>query len=396
MLFNRRIPSWYRVAYHYDSLGAVSYGIFYGFVIAFLLVTARKIGASNAQIALVSSSVFIASLLSYLWLPLITRFHPMRILVIVKTLGRTLFLLMFWVKTPLYFVLLVVIYWILEIGVSPSYLEIIKAIYPENDRGRTMGLVRVEMVLAIIISTYLAGWLLDKVSYRVIFPLGTLFGVFSLHFFRKIPLKNSREEKRVYYSLIFRDFVSIIRNNHIFRYYLTSISLLGAGALLSFPLYTIYLVDVMKISNFTAGKIGTCYSIFWLVSYFIWGKVSDVKSPFFLMLFAFLVTPLVPFLYFVSRSLLPVYVAAIVTGLNTGAFELGRLGINMKLSARNRVQSYFAVDNSLMGIRGCVFPYIGTALSQWITIKGVFFLSAFLTSFAAARFSRIIRRKKLL
>ena len=359
-------------------------------------MTARKIGATNTQIALLSSSTFIASLLSYIWLPFITRFHPMKILVIVKALARSLLFLMFWIKSSLYFVTLAVVYWILEIGVSPPYVEIIKSIYPEEDRGRTIGFVRVEMVLAIIIATYLGGWLLDRISYRTVFPIGAFFGLLSLYFFRKIPFKRIEEENRVYYSLIFKDFFSIIKENLSFRYYLTSLFLLGSGGLLSFPLYTIYLVDVMKISNFTAGKIGVCFSIFWLVSYFLWGKPTDIKSPFFTMLFAFIVTPLIPFLYFVSKSLVPIYIASFLTGLNTGAFELGRLGINMKLAPKNRVQSYFGIDNSLMGIRGCVFPYIGTTLSSWITIKGVFLLSSFLTSFAAICFGKLIQRKHLL
>ncbi len=393
MLFNRRIPSWYRVAYHYDSLGAIAYGVFYGLVTAFILVTARKMGATDIQIALLSSSVFIASLLSYLWLPIITRFHPLRTLVIVKAIGRGLFLFMFWVKNPSQFVLLVVIYWILEIGANPSYIEIIGEIYPEKDRSRTLGLVRVEMVLAIIVATYAGGWALDRMSYRTLFPIGALFGIFSLHFFRKIPFQRKSKEERAYYSLIFKNFHSILRENHLFREYLLSLFLLGSGALLSFPLYTIYLVDILKISNFTAGKISTSYSIFWLLSYFVWGRFTDLKSPFLTMFLVFVLTPLVPLLYFISHSLAPVYMASIITGLTTGGFELGRLGINLRLASRNNLKAYFAIDSSLIGVRGCIFPYIGTVLASLITIKGVFLLSVILTSFSAYRFGKVIRKK---
>jgi len=242
MIFNHRMPSWLRTAYRYDSLGGICYGIFYGLTISFLFIIACKIGANPNQMALLSSSAYIGALFS-IWWAYISRKRPKMVFTVrTKTLARLLFLLMFCVTKPTYYVLLVIAYWFLEFGGTPTYIRVIEEIYPQEDRGKALGYVRVELALAAIIFSYLGGWLLDKISYRVVFPLGAVVGVLALLFFRQIPLQEEKVKKeRRHFSLLY--LIRLLKRNLLFRQFSISIMLLGSGFLISLPLYPIFLVD---------------------------------------------------------------------------------------------------------------------------------------------------------
>lgn len=66
MFFNRRIPLFIRESYYYDSATAIIWGLFWGTSVAFFPVIARKMGASNLQMAFLSMAPFIDSLFLYI------------------------------------------------------------------------------------------------------------------------------------------------------------------------------------------------------------------------------------------------------------------------------------------------------------------------------------------
>jgi len=57
MFLDHRLPSWIRFNYYYyDSLGALFYGAFYGLVISFFPFIAKRIGAGDFLLALLTCS----------------------------------------------------------------------------------------------------------------------------------------------------------------------------------------------------------------------------------------------------------------------------------------------------------------------------------------------------
>ena len=175
MFFNRRIPLFIRESYYYDSATAVIWGIFWGTSVAFFPVIARKMGASNFQMALLSMAPFIGSLFTLYWSRLSSNTNEMHFFLFIKFLARIVLLLMCLAVNPFIFIFVVFLNSLFEQAGSPAYVGIIKQIYPEEYRGRAMGYVRVEQAISAIFACWIGGILLDHYNYQYIFPLSAFY-----------------------------------------------------------------------------------------------------------------------------------------------------------------------------------------------------------------------------
>ncbi len=385
MFFNGRVPSYLRVAYYYDSFGGLLYGLFFGLTIYFFTIVARTIGATDIEIAILSTASFIAALFAFYWSHYSSRRKKMPFLVKVKGIARFILLLMFFAVTPRIFVILVLLYWFFEMAGSPAYTGIIKDIYPTEHRGKAMGYVRVEMSLAAILAAYIGGHLLNlgPQSYRWVFPLGAVFGLLALASFRKIEVKSDSEVKDDRESFSFLKAIHIFQKDKSFLRYQLIFFIFGFGWLLTLPLYPIFVVDVLHISKATLGKVGALFSLFWLISYLFWGEYIDKKGPLRVRYLTILLFSFVPFFYFLANrfqgvGLWLIFVAAAISGLAAGGGELSRFNYVSRIAAADKVQSYWGIDFTLMGIRGVIAPFIGIGLKEVLGIGGAFMAAFFL------------------
>jgi len=158
MFFNRRIPLSIRESYYYDSATAIIWGLFWGTSVAFFPVIARKMGASNLQMAFLSMAPFIGSLFTLYWSRLSSNTNEMHFFILIKFLARIVLFLMFLAINPYIFIVIVFLNSFFERAGSPAYVGIIKQIYPENYRGRSMGYVRVERAVSAIFASIFSGF----------------------------------------------------------------------------------------------------------------------------------------------------------------------------------------------------------------------------------------------
>jgi len=382
LFFNRRVPSWIRVTYYYDSTGGLLYGIFFGLTIAFFPIIARKIGATSSQMALLTAIPFVGALLTFYWAHVSTKRKKMPWVIGVKILARCSLFLTFFAFNPEIFLVVILLYWLFEYAGTPAYTRIMKEIYPDEDRAKLMGYVRVELALAAIIATYGGGFLLDRISYRYVFPLGAAVGILSLCFFGKIKVKsdeNSKFSKERFSLFKIRD---IFQKDKSFLRYVSTFFIFGFGNLMAMPLYPIFLVDTLRVSNADAGKLGALFSAFWLISFLLWGRYIDKKGPLAAFHRIFILTSFVPLLYFLSSDIYLVAIATVFSGVTSGGLELARLNYITRAAREEEIESYWGIDYSLMGIRGIVGPFVGIALMHLIGMKYAF-LIAFITIFVS-------------
>jgi len=394
MFFNKRVPSWLREAYYYDSLGGIFYGIFFGMSIAFFPIILRKMGAVDFQVAAITSFPFVGALFAIFWAHHSSRRPKMAFVVRFKTIARCILLFTLFAYNPAIFVLIVLLYWIFELGASPAYTGIMQDIYPEEHRGKAMGYVRVEMALAAIGITYLTGFLLDKISFRYVFPVGALFGLVYLLFFSRIkvgsdklvPRDNNKE------SFSFRSTINLLRRDKHFLYYVVIFFVFGFGNIMSLPLYTFFLVDKLHITNAMAGKLAALYSFFWLFSYMFWGEYIDRKHPLKALCALIIISSAIPLCYFFARDFKLIALASALSGLTFGGTELSRLAYITKIAGKKEVQRYWGIDFTLMGLRGVLAPFLGIGLMYLIGIKGVFAIS-FVLIFLSGLFMTLFYRR---
>ncbi len=375
-----------RIAYYYDSLGSLLYGLFFGLTIHFFTIVARTIGATDTQMALLSMAPFIAALFTFSWSHHSSRRKKMPFLVKVKGIARVLLFLMSFAINPWFFVVLILFYWFFELAGSPAYTGIMKDIYPGEHRGKAMGYARVEMGLASILAA-IGGHLLNigPQSYRWVFPLGAVFGLLALFFFRKIEVKSDNQVKADRKRFSFFKAIHILREDKRLFHYQLIFSLAGFGWILTLPLYPIFVVDVLHLSKATLGQVGALFSLCWVISYLFGGEYIDKRGPLRTRYLTILLLSFVPFFYFLANRFPDwgmglIFVAAAFAGLASGGGELSRFNYIARLATRDKIQSYWGIDFTLMGIRGIIAPFVGIGLKNVLGIEGAF-LVAFLLIF---------------
>lgn len=374
MFFDRRIPAGLRTAYNYDSLGGILYGLFYGLTVAFFPIIARKLGASSGQMAFLTSTSLIGALFTFFWAHYSSTRKKMPFVVRMKGTARILLFFMVLAVNPWMFIFLVLLYWIFEMAGSPAYTGIMKEIYSDEHRGKAMGYVRVEMAMAMIGSSWLGGFLLDRFSYRYVFPVGAIFGLLALLSFRRIRVESDdnvtlNQQKEVF-SLL--EIGRILKRDRRFLHYLVIFFAFGFGNLIIMPLCPIFLVDSLHISNALAGRLASLFSFCWLLSYLFWGEFIDRHNPLKALWLVMLMVSFVPALYFLANNVWFIVVATIFLGLSSGGLELSRTNYITRIAGHEQIQSYWGVDYTLMGLRGIIAPFVGVSLMHLIGIKPTF------------------------
>jgi len=376
MLFFKKVPFHSRAAYYYDHLSGLLFGFFNGAVLLFIPVVARKIGASDTQLAIITGIGSVTLLFTFFWTYLGISRTKMQIIVWTKYIGRSLFLFMPFVYNPVLFTAITAAFALLDAIANPAYSTIMKKIYTEKFRARSMAYVRVISSTTMLAASFIGGKLLDiwgKTSYRIVFPIGTVFGLLSAFYFSKIPLKEYIPEKTQPVSLtgIFREWAD---DKTILKLGLM-VSIAGFGNIMMSPLSPIYLVDNLNVSLTFVGIMNAAAALVTVISYYFWGDFIDKKGPMLSFNMIFIALVFVPILY-ISGTKLTVFISALLSAFSVAGWDLAWLKfITIRAPSSEKVHIYSGFYFSLMGIRGTLAPFVAVWIMNLAGIKFSFFIS---------------------
>ena len=219
-------PSVRRVM-HIELSMSLAYGVFYATIFPFTQVVLRRMGATVDMLAIYTALLFVGSVFTSFSIVLMRRRRTINLIVFCWLLGRSLFLLTAFVTGAVQLMAISVVFWLLEEFVIPAYTRVVQKIYPESGRGKVMSTVQMGRVSTILLVTPLAGWALDQVGYRVLFPISALFGILATLIFTRIDLDEGELPPRQ--TKAFSDLWQIVRGDGNYAVYLVSHSLFGMG-----------------------------------------------------------------------------------------------------------------------------------------------------------------------
>jgi len=366
---------------HIEVLSSVAYGMFYACVIPFIPVVLRRAGATPDMIALYASLQFLGSITTSLSLVLMRRRRTFNVIITFWLVARALFLVTAIVQGAVPLIALGSLYWLLEGFVIPGYTRVVQKLYPDTVRGKAMSTVRMGQVAAVLLITPLAGWALDHVGYRTLFPVASLVGVASVFIFMRIRLEEGPLPQRETKALT--ELVQIVRSDRRFGIYLISFALLGVGTMLSWPLYPLVQVDRLQLSYSQIGLLGLVESSLWLVSYLVWGRYLDGRGGVAVMRAVCAVSMITPLSYMIAWSGWMLIPASIARGIVMGGFELGRINAGIQLADRERITEYAVIQSTVVGLRGIFGPQISVALlGRGFSDETIFLLGASIMAIA--------------
>lgn len=371
-----RIPSDLRRNFLLDLSAGLLIGVFVAITGSFAPVVARRLGASPFLMAVITAAPYAGNLSTALAAYALQDKPKMPYMVWAWSISRGLFLLLFFVAAPEPFVLIIVAYWVISSLPIPGYAQVMRQIYPDAYRGRAMAYVRIAMTACITALTPVAGWLLDIIGYRYLFPIAGIFGVLSGLIFGRIRLREIISKDR-------RSFLSIwhpLLNDQDFRNYSLAFFVYGFGNLLIVPLVPIFLVDELYLNYSQVGLLGMINALFWTVFYAVWGRGIDRRGALWTLRVNFFLTLFVPLGFFLAKDIWLVAIAYVFSGITMAGVDLGWINGIMHLTSKERVGDYTALHSSLLGIRGLIAPFLGTLLMNlnWLGLRGVFLISTIL------------------
>lgn len=361
--------------------GAIAYGIFWATAIQFVPVVLRRMGAESDLLALYTALTYLGSVLTSLSIVLMRGRRTKTFAVWCWMAARSLFLV-FAIVSEVYWILAVMaLFWLIEAFPNPAYTRIVQAIYPQGVRGKALSLVRLGMTGAILLTTPVAGWMLDHWGYRVLFPAAALMGMLATWQFNRLDVEEGTLPPRETRSVI--SLVGLVRNNRNFAIHLLAFTFFGVGALIGIAYYPIVQVDRLQLSYTTLGFLGAAHSVAWLLGFIFWGRAVDRRGGIWVMRVNLAIAILVPFTYIWAENAWMLLPAFIAQGIIAAGMDLGLINTTIQLAEPDKIVEYAAVQATVAGIRGIVSPFIGVFLVQAGVEQSVVFALGAIFSLAA-------------
>jgi predicted MFS family arabinose efflux permease len=343
-----------------ELTGAMAYGVFNSALISYIPVVLQNLGATPAMQSFYIIQTYFGLVLTTFSVLLMRRRRTIRFAVTCWLLARGIFILSCLVTQAYWLLVLTAIFWLLETFPTPAYARIAQKIYPARQRGQIMAVVRIGMAAVMIVTVPLAGWLLDHIGYRVLFPLASLMGLLSTLRFAQLKVDEGPLPPRQTRSPL--AMWRIAGQDRRFVFYLFTFVVYGLGALLGFALYPAVQVDRLGLSYAEIGVLGLTQSICWLLGYIYWGRQIDRRGSLWVMRASFALYAIVPFSYAWATTGWLLAPAFIAQGLVSAGVDLGIVNASIALAPADRVEEYSAVQSTVIGLRGMAGPALGLLL----------------------------------
>ena len=365
------LPPKVRRNFFWDMAAAISCGFFLGAINPFILVQARRIGCSPTVVALLAAAPFIGMMFSSFWSSLTDLQRPVRSVVIWDGLARLVLLLLLLFPTRTGFVAIFITYYLLTTVSPPAYATAMRVVYPNGIRGRLIGAVRVGSSLAGVAAAWAGGAILPHWGPFIFFAVSSVFGLMSSAFFSYVrelePAEASSNRKD--WGQALRVFIEDLP----YRRYILSLFVFGFSNLMATPVYVLYYVDHLKVSDSFVSLMAFVTSLLSLVFYFVGGRLMDRKGPVMLSVALIGINLIIPTVYLLAPMAWPLIIAAGVMGIMNAGLDLSALGNTMHYARERAVAPYFTIHITLWGARGTIAPFIGPWLAGHFGFKWFFF-----------------------
>lgn len=340
-----------------------------------LIILYRDLHATPLQITIAIALRPVASLLAPYWSASINARDNSLIkkLSIANSLKFVPFLFTPFIDNPWFYVLSFGFYMMLTRGMIPSWMEVLK----KNVQGMSMEKVfaygsAFEYIGGALLPL-MFGFLLDMDGevWRYIFPATAVVGMLSALLINRIPstsIEQKKEERTFGQHLTnpWKESYHLLRRRPDFLKFQIGFMWGGAGLMVFQPVLPKFFVDVLDLSYLeVATALTVCKGIGFALTSPLWIKAYR-KMEFFqfsrLVIFLIAIFPLC--LSISQFSLIWLYVAYFAYGMMQVGSEMS-WNLSGPVFAKDEDSSIYSVANVLAGgIRGCIFPLMGTLLYE--------------------------------
>jgi len=380
------VPESSKDAFIRDSIAGASTGVYTGIIGTFMLYVARKdLHSSEFLLGLICAAPFIGATLTLFYAHAMDGRPKMPFMIWPNVIGRSLFIATAFVNSAVPFSLLATTSQMLGGLSGPCYAAIMKEVYPDRKRGTLMAIIRVGATIMIFISQLFGGKLMHALGYTKLFPIAALFGITGILVFGTVKTApvdpNDPANQRAPIGEFLKDTLNIMVHDKENRLFLTAISIGAVGNLIVLPAYTICQVDKLHITESQIAIIGAISTCFWALSYPLWGRIVDRRSPLTAWAISTLLYAALPISYFFATAWWHIIIGQAIAGASLGGMELGFFNGIIHFTREGKEMHHQALHSFAQGVRGVALPFCGAGLVALcsrtrIDLNYIFLLSA--------------------
>lgn len=294
-------------------------------------------------------------------------------LILGNVLKFTPFLFFPFVNNPWFYIFAVGFHMTLCRGTIPAWMEILKLKVPGASRSKICAIGSTVDYLGVALLPLFIGGVLDNVSesWRFLFPIAALLGMISTLPIKKIKIESPERKEAV---------ASVRKLTHLINPWKSGWKLLsqrsdfakfqwgfflgGAGLMILQPVLPAYFNNVLHLSySDVLTAVAALKGIGFALSSPLWVKFFNRSRIFVLCSVVTLAAAIFPLLLiFAHSSSSIIYIAYIAYGVMQGGSELSWKMSGPVFSKDEDSAPYSSVNILAVGIRGIIFPYLGSFL----------------------------------
>ncbi|MCI4434226.1 MAG: MFS transporter [Thermoplasmata archaeon] len=316
-----------------------------------------------------ASSNLFPNIMQYLWGIISDRMGRRLIFIILGGfVSSFMFILYIFSHSPELLIAVVIVQSIFGAMVVPAWNALVGDLTSLSKRASFIGNLsfysNLSMLFAgvfFIIYAYIYGQAISV--YYIPFYLAGILGVLS-----SLIMLYAVEDKRKFVPVRKVNFIKTLRNDRDFSYFLFSQAVYNFSMAISWPLFYITTVDVLKASFFQVGLINLIGILFTVLFIPVFGRMIDRYGPRnFMIITRFLFVP-VPLVYGISNSIIWIYLLNALTGFTTAITNVAFLAYLLDVAPREDRGKYIGVYNAILGLVTFFGSLIGGALAQFLEI----------------------------
>lgn len=366
-----------RRAVRIDMSVTLLFTVFTGLTAPFTgLILRRELGASPFQLSVLGSAGAACLLLSLALARVVDARRPLPWVVWPSFCARALFLLVPFIETPWPFVGVLVTGTLLGTLVTPAQTALVQQVYPESERGRALGSVRIAGAVVAIGLAAVAGQVLGWLSWRWVFPAAALVGMAGSLRQRRMPTSGSGRDS-VGDRPGLADAWRAMRDDRGYRRLLLSAFVFGSGVWLMQPATPIMLADVVAATTTQVGLLSGVGAVAAIGGNVLWGRLVDARRSVRTLRVVYLVGMLAPTTYAFCTDLPSLIVgAAVAESLMATGLDLVWMLAVIEFAGPGRTAQYAAIASTLAGIRGVAGPLLGAMMIETLGLQALYLASA--------------------
>ena len=335
------------------------------------LMLRTELGATPFQLSVMASAGAAFMLSSLLWARLVEGRRPLAYVVWAGFIGRGLFLFVPFVEYAWQMVAILVLANFIGTMAAPASTMLVERIYPKDQRGRALGVVRSAGAVPAIILLLGSGTLIGAISYRWAFVAAALLGMAASLQQLRLPVPDAPAAPPVRPAGLMTAWAAL-RDDRAFRRLMIASCVFGSGIWIQMPAHPVLMADVLKISTAQAGTFAAVAAVAAFVGNRVWGRLTDrwgARRVLAIVYFVGALTPMVD-VFVTTPSVL--VVSYVCDALMTTGLDLVLMLAIIDTAGRQQTARYAAIASTLGGLRGIVAPLAGAAIIEYAGVRVVY------------------------